>query len=150
MRGFSLIELLVVIAIIAIIMAMAIPKIHEAKILAAETGAAKAITTIHTAQAQYQSQYGRFAATPVELGPPAAGAASASAADLISSGLARGEKGGYRYNLQATEGGYTINATPVAFGSSGRHTYYSDQTLVIRQNLGPEPATASSPELDPR
>ncbi len=71
--GFSLIELLVVIAIIMIIMGMAIPKIQAAKRLAFEAGAMRAISTIHVAQAQYQSQNGRFAATMTELGPPVSG-----------------------------------------------------------------------------
>ena len=82
--GFSLIELLVVIAIILIIMGMVIPQLGIAKMQALETGAQKAISTIHTAQAQYQSQYGRYASTLAELGPPTSGAPSASAAGLIS------------------------------------------------------------------
>src|SRR5260370_2144991 len=88
--GFSLIELLVVIAIILIIMGMAMPQLQQAKRAALEAGAMKAITTIHTAQAQYQSQYGRFASTLTELGPPAARSPIASAAGLIGAGLPSG------------------------------------------------------------
>jgi hypothetical protein len=33
----------------------------------------------------------------------------------------------------------------VAFGTSGSRTFYSDQSMVIRQNFGQEPATAASP-----
>src|SRR5437870_6012446 len=51
--GFSLIELLIVVAIILIILAMAVPKLTKARMIAFETGAVKGITTIHTAQAQY-------------------------------------------------------------------------------------------------
>jgi type IV pilus assembly protein PilA len=146
--GFSLIELLVVIAIILIILGMAVPRIGAAKRQALEAGAIKALSTIHTAQAQYQSQYGRFALTLTELGPSASGPANASGADLISGDLARGEKQGFKYFLQANESGYTINANPIAFGSTGKHTFYSDQTLIIRQNSTAEPATAASPELN--
>jgi type IV pilus assembly protein PilA len=35
----------------------------------------------------------------------------------------------------------------VAFNSSGSRTFFSDQTLVIRENYGPEPATLNSKEL---
>src|SRR5207244_1417662 len=77
--GFSLIELLIVIAIILIILAMALPKLNKARMQAFETGAIKAITTIHTAQAQYYSQFGKYATTLVELGPPTSGSANASA-----------------------------------------------------------------------
>ena len=93
-NGFSLIELLVVIAIILIIMGMAMPQLQQAKRAALEAGAIRAITTIHTAQAQYQSQYGRFASTLAELGPPAG---------LIGAGLASGVKSGYKFALQAAE-----------------------------------------------
>jgi len=53
-KGFSPIEIDVVIAIILITMGIAIPRVTKGKILARETGAIKAITTIQTAQAQYQ------------------------------------------------------------------------------------------------
>jgi hypothetical protein len=36
---------------------------------------------------------------------------------------------------------------PKVYNSTGRRTFYSDQTLVIRENWGPEPATAQSPEI---
>jgi prepilin-type N-terminal cleavage/methylation domain-containing protein len=149
-EGFSLIELLVAVAIIMTIMGMAIPRIQATKVQALEAGAIKAITTIHIAQAQYQSQNGRFALTLAELGPPPSGGPSVSAAGLINPGLASGEKGGYKYDLQATESGYTINANPISFNSTGKHTYYSDESLVIRQNSTMEPATAASPEINPR
>ena len=145
--GFSLIELLIVIAIILIILAMALPKLNKARMQAFETGAIKAITTIHTAQAQYYSQFGKYAASLNELGPPKSGAANASASDLIGGDLAAGEKGGYKYDLQLTPTGYTINANPTAFGNSGSRTFYSDQSLTIRQNFSAEPATVESPEI---
>jgi type IV pilus assembly protein PilA len=148
--GFSLIELLVVIAIILIIMGMAIPQLTDAKMRALELGALKAISTIHTAEAQYQSQYGRYASTLAELGPPATGAPSAACAGLISGGLASGQKSGYKYSLQPTDVGYTISANPVAFNNTGKRTFYSDQSLITHQNSTAEPASAASPEVDPK
>ena len=56
-------------------------------------------------------------------------------------------KNGYTFQMQGTPGGYTINVNPDAFGGTGRRSFYSDQSLVIRNNWGPEPATASSPEI---
>jgi len=35
----------------------------------------------------------------------------------------------------------------VAYGSSGSRSFYSDQSMVVRENYGPEPATAQSKEL---
>jgi type IV pilus assembly protein PilA len=146
-RGFSLIELLIVIAIILIIVTVALPKLNNATRYAHETAAIKAIQTIHTMQVQYNSQYGHYAASLVELGPPASGAANASAADLIDSGLAAGEKSGYKFTMTGNQGGYQISAVPVAYGNTGSRTFYSDQSMAIRENDGPEPATASSKEM---
>ena len=146
-RGFSLIELLIVIAIILIIITVAVPKFQKAQIFARDMGAQKAIQTIHQTEVQYQSQYGRYANSLAELGPPASGAASPAAADLIDGVLAAGLKGGYKYTLTGGNGGYVITAVPESFGTSGSKTWFSDQTMVIHFNLGPEAATASSPEV---
>jgi type IV pilus assembly protein PilA len=146
-RGFSLIELLIVIAIILIIITIAVPNLTKARMHAQVTAAIGAIKTIHTAQVQYYSTYGKYATSLAELGPPASGAANASAADVIGNDLAGGEKQGYRFTLTGNGGGYVINATPVAFNNSGDRTFYSDQSMVIRVNEGPEPATATSKEM---
>src|ERR1017187_8068454 len=107
-RGFSLIELLIVIAIILIIITIALPRFSSAQRYAKETAALGAIRTIHTMQVQYFSQYGKYATALSELGPPTSGSASPSAADLIDSTLAAGEKGGYKFALSANNGGYAI------------------------------------------
>ena len=146
-RGFSLIELLIVIAIILIIITIAVPKLGKAKQFAQETAAIQALKTIHTAQVEYSSQYGRFANSLTELGPPATGASSAAAADIIQSDLASGEKQGYKFTLTTNAGRYQIVAVPDTFGVTGSRTFFSDDTMVIRENNGPEPATASSKEL---
>ena len=145
-RGFSLIELLIVIAIILIIITIAVPKYNHTQMYMRETAAMKAIQTIHTVQVQYQSQFGRFAGTLAELGPPASGASGPNAADLIGNDLANGVKQGYKFNLSSVPGGYQITATPEVYGSSGTRSFYSDQTMVLRENNGPEPATSSSKE----
>ena len=146
-RGFSLIELLIVISIILIIITMAVPKFNQAKRFANETGALTAIKSIHEAQVQYQSQYGRFATSLAELGPPQSGAAGPAAADLIDATFAAGIKSGYKLTVAGNQSGYTINANPETFGTTGTRTFFSDQTMVIRENDGAEPATASSKEL---
>jgi len=146
-RGFSLIELLIVIAIILIIITIAMPKLTNAKKFAQETAALRAIQTIHTAEVQYNSQYGRYAVSLVELGPPASGAASAAAADLIGNDLANGTKQGYKFTVAGNAGGYIVNANPVTYGTDGNKTFFSDQTMTIHENVGPEPATGTSKEV---
>jgi type IV pilus assembly protein PilA len=146
-RGFSLIELMIVIAIILIIATIALPKLNRAKMYAHETAAIKTIQTIHTAQTQYQSQFGRFAASLTELGPPASGQPGPQSADLIDTNLALGEKSGYKFTVTGNPAGYVISAVPAAYNSTGSRSFYSDQTMQIRQNYGAEPATPQSPEL---
>jgi len=146
-RGFSLIELLIVIAIILIIITIAVPKYNKTQMFMRETAAIKAIQTLHQMEVQYQSQYGRYATSMAELGPPASGAPSPAAADLIGNDLAQGEKQGYKFTLTGNQAGYVVNANPVSFGSSGSRTFFSDQTMVIHQNYGQEPATVNSQEL---
>lgn len=145
--GFSLMELLIVVAILMIIAAIAAPKVGAALMNAREMAAVRHISTLHNAQLQYMSQFGKYATSLQELGPPASGAAGPAASDLIPGELALGTKGGYQFTLVGTPTGYTINANPTAFGNSGRRTFFSDQTLVIRENWGQEPANVSSKEL---
>ena len=146
--GFSLIELLIVIAIILIILAIALPKLNQARMNAQETAAISQIETLHKAETMYYSQFGRYATSLAELGPPSGGGnASPTSADLIPATLSAGENTGYVFTVQGTPTGYAVTAVPKAFGSSGRRTFFSDQTLVIHQNWGQEPATAQSPEM---
>jgi prepilin-type N-terminal cleavage/methylation domain-containing protein len=146
-RGFSLIELLIVIAIILVIAAIAVPQMNKQLMSAREMAAIRQITTIHQAETQYYSQFGRYATNLGELGPPASGAAGPAAADLIPKVLAEGKNSGYIFTVTATPTGYAVNANPETFGSSGRRTFYSDQTLVVRNNWTQEPASVTSPEI---
>ena len=79
--------------------------------------------------------------------PPSSGQASASAANLIPGDLAQGKKTGYNFTVNGGPNGYQITAVPEVFGNTGRRTFFQDQTLVIRENWGAEPATATSKEI---
>src|SRR5437868_3840675 len=98
-RGFSLIELLIVISIILIIAAIAVPKMNNQLMAAHEMAAIRQITTIHQAETQYYSQFGKYAATLTELGPPNSGTAGAAAADLIPKVLAEGKNSSYLFKI---------------------------------------------------
>ena len=146
-RGFSLIELLIVIAIILIILAIAVPKLGSARMNANEMAVLRELQTINTAQTQYMSQFGTFATTLAQLGPPTSGGPGPQAADLIPSSLSAGDKDGYVFTLAATPQGYTLNAIPKVFNTSGRRTFYTGQNMIYHQNWSAEPANSSSPEI---
>jgi len=146
-RGFSLIELLIVIAIILVILAIAVPKLGTAKMNANEMAVIKEIQTINTVQMQYLSQFGKYATTLAELGPPTSGGPGPNAADLIPGSLTAGEKDGYVWTMAASPQGYTLTVNPKVYNSTGRRTFYSDQSMTIRQNWSAEPANVSSPEF---
>jgi type IV pilus assembly protein PilA len=146
-RGFSLIELLIVIAIILVIAVIAVPKYNQAQMMAREMAVIQEIQTVHKAETQYYSQFGKFAENLTQLGPAPNNQAGPAAADLIPSELAKGVKNGYQYTVTATKEGYSVTATPMAYGNTGRRCFFSDQTMVIRQNWSNEPANAQSDEV---
>ena len=49
--------------------------------------------------------------------------------------------------MTATPSGYTINANPKVYNSTGRRTFFSDQNMTIHQNWSQEPANINSPEV---
>jgi type IV pilus assembly protein PilA len=116
--GFSLIELLIVIAIILVIVGIASSSLINAKLNASETAVVREIHSIHAAQTQYSSQFGRFATTLAELGP--------QTADLIPAGLAAGEKDGYAFSLSTTSA--AIPSTRIRKSSRARDAARSSRT----------------------
>jgi len=131
-----------------IVLAFAQSKLDESRMLAQELGAILNVRSINAAQVQYYLQFDRYATSLSELGPPPSdGKAGPSSAGLIPADLATGTKGGYTYTLHGKAKGYTLNANPVKYGSTGRRTFFSDESQVIRGRSGPEPATGESGEV---
>jgi len=113
-----------------------------------DSSAIHVLRTIYAAQIQYQSTFNKFAATLDQLGPPLATGQTEGpeAAGLIPHSLASGEASGYLFAVTGTAKGFTVVAVPKTFGKTGRRTFYMDQSGIIRQNWGREPATLNSPE----
>ena len=131
-RGFSILELLIAVAIIAVIAAMAVPPLLDAYQQANETAALGAIKTLHAAQAQHFSQQGQFGSSVREL------------AGGLQTDLAQGKKSGYLFAIDRTDTGYVITAKPERPKQSGRYTYFSDQTMLVRRSVVPEQAGPES------
>jgi type IV pilus assembly protein PilA len=147
--GFSLIELLIVIAIILIILSIALPQMGKARMHAQEMAALKTVNTVNTTEVQYFSQFGKYATSIAQLGPPDGAGAQEGPdhAGLIPASLASGTSSGYVFAITGTPTGYTVTAVPKSFGGTGRRTFYSDQSGVMRENWGQDPPTATSPEI---
>lgn len=135
-RGFSLIELVIVMAIILILSALVIGPVNQQLMMAHETAAVGQIKAIHTAEAQYYSQFGKFAPNLAAL------------TGLIPENLTRGKKSGYVFAAAQTEDGYAVTAAPEKMGSTGRRSFYSDHTLVIRDSWTAESANAGSAAIE--
>jgi type IV pilus assembly protein PilA len=148
-RGFSLIELLIVIGIILVILSIALPQMGKSQMHAHEMAAIKTLQTINSVEVQYQSTYGQYATSLAQLGPPAGSQAAEGpqAANLISGNLASGDASGYKFTVTATPSGYSVVAVPKVFNSTGRRSFYTDQTGIIRESSTQEAANANSPEL---
>ncbi len=159
-KGFSLIELLIVVAIILIIAAIAIPNLIRSKMAANEASAVATLRTINTAEVVYSSTYnvpGVFGLLP-DLGTGgtasncAAGAAPPTSTNaclidfaLENAGTAPG-KSGYLLTVGLLAGGgYAGHNNPNNPGSSGVRYFYTDQTLVIRQNSTAAAISTDSP-----
>ncbi len=151
-RGFSLIELLIVMSVLLIIAAIAIPSLFQARLNANEASAVQSMRSLNTACATYTSTYGKgYPGLLTDLGP--ASSASPNGADLIDSILASGIKSGYTFTYTAgprDAGGvihsYTITGEPIKRGATGQRGFYTDNSFVVRVNLG-APSSLTDPPI---
>jgi type IV pilus assembly protein PilA len=148
-RGFSLIEMLIVVAIILAIAALAVPNLLRSKISANEASAVSSLRTLNSACVSYSATWTGFPLALSYLGPGKP--PTATAADLVDSVLAAGTKAGYTitYVSGPPSGGqvrtYTLSASPSVPGQTGSRYFFTDQTGVIRQNMGAAATSTSTP-----
>jgi type IV pilus assembly protein PilA len=142
--------LLIVVAVILIIAAIAIPNLLRSRISANEALAVGSLRTLNASCAAYSSTWNvGFPVLLSYLGPGTP--ATSTAAGLIDSLLAAGNKSGYMFNYisGAPSAGqvrtYTIAASPVLVDKTGKRYFFTDQSGVIRQNIGAAATVASPP-----
>jgi type IV pilus assembly protein PilA len=164
MKGFSLIELLIVVAIILIIAAIAIPNLLRSRMAANEASAVGSVRTVNTAAVTYNSTYNNgYPSTLTEIGTTSSTQPSCNAGMFIDSVLTGASnastKSGYSFTMGpgsvvvtappgCTTAGYTdgyfITAIPSSAGTTGTRAFCSDQTGIIRFNLGGTASAAST------
>jgi hypothetical protein len=139
---------------VLIIAAIAIPNLLRARMAANEASSVGAIRTINTANVTYASTYGGFAPSLYALGGGTNCQPSKEHACLIDSVLSSGQKSGYHFTYTAEDSDndgvidkYFFEAEPVSKGASGRSTFCSDETGVIRKETDGSRCTAESPAL---
>jgi type II secretory pathway pseudopilin PulG len=116
--------------VIGIAAAIVLPQILQSRSRAAELRATQNIRRLHTAQAGFRAQHGRYAESLDELKP------------LIPSDLASGVSNRYRFHMTGDGTSYSIQAVPL----DGRwRPLYSDETLQIRPGPGSHAPLVISP-----
>jgi type IV pilus assembly protein PilA len=146
---------IVAIPFILIIAAIAIPNLLRARIAANEASAVGSIRTINTAEVTYTSTFPKvgFSASMEALGGSTPCTASSTTACLIDAVLASGLKSGYRFTYEASDtngdqvmDAYFVQAVPVNPGTTGRRSFCSDESGIIRLSTT-ETCTKESPPL---
>ncbi len=156
---------------IIIVAAIAIPNLLRARVAANEASAVGSLRSINTAAITYAARFENgFPSSLDVLDGTATADPTCNHAALLHVSLIFARKHGYifTYTPQFPDGatapvispkaaakgctsggasGYTVTADPVQPGTSGRRSFYTDQSGVIRFSGNGESATADSPPL---
>ncbi len=128
---------------VLIIAAIAIPNLLRARISANEASAVASLRMINSAEISYQSAYPAvgFTCRLASLGGTRGTAPSAEQAQLIGGRLASGQESGYGFALANcvntdTDHKYQVVAYPLVPNQTGRRTFCSDESGVIKVGEG--------------
>ncbi len=158
--GFTLIEIAVAVAILAVLMAVALPRLSKMMMAGNERAVMEAMRAVVMANQDYQLSNPRQLPATISI----LTSASPSYLDQQFNGIdSGGGWRGYRWNyavgqartLQignraySIQDRYTLTADPVRRGVTGQRSFFIDQTGVIRFERQ-TPATATSQPVDIR
>jgi len=115
-RGFTLVEIMIVVAIIAVVAAIAIPNLLNARVTANTTAAKANLRSMSTAAETYSITFGGLYPDSVSALASYIGAANSYCAGGGNTVQ------GYTYSCTLASTGYTIEATPIS-AQTGTTTY---------------------------
>jgi prepilin-type N-terminal cleavage/methylation domain-containing protein len=133
--GFTLIELMVVIAVLAILMAMALPSLFNARMAGNEASAIGSLRTLVSVNNSYKARFQSYASALGNL----------QTTGYIDGVLAAGSKSGYSFTYAGATDTFSIVGDPVTPGTSGSRYFFTDESGVIRfSSTGTATATSSA------
>ena len=114
---------LVALVPVGIVAAIAIPNLFAARMAANEGSSIYSLRMISEAEARYYDQFQKYASLD-EL----------ATQGMLEPALGRGVKNGYKFTVEvkALEPGFEAFSVPVTYESTGRRSFYMDETFVIR------------------
>ena len=129
-----------IIPIVLIVAAIAIPNLLRAKMAANEASAVASLRLLDVAVMNYSNTHGKFPETLADINP--------------SFGFSFRRRSGYVFEYHpiadgqdgSAGSGYSLTASPITAGTTGRRYFFTDQTGVIRAEPDRN-ATASSPPI---
>ena len=128
-KGFTLVEIMIVVAIIALLAAIAVPNLLQARKTANDAAAKATVRSLSTAAEVYATsnsgKYPTIVGVAATTDTPATGLTAfiSSAASYCKDGGGETEIQGFKYVCTLGEGGYTFAATPITLGTTGSVTY---------------------------
>jgi len=158
---------IVIIPLILIVAAIAIPNLLRSRMSVNEASAVGSLRTIYQASVNYSETYKNGYPANLEV-LTGIGVPSCDHAGLINAQLASGRRNGYVFTYEPSSGpvpqsvalrlegngcsvpgaaGFSVTADPITRGTTGRRSFFIDQTGVIRYERT-ESATADSPPLE--
>ncbi len=122
--GFTLIELMMVVTVIAIVIAIALPGIGNARMAANEASAISSMRALFTSNIQYRTRFGAYAAAMNDL----------FTQGYIDPSIADPDKAGYTFTYTSGATDFSFNGDPRDPGISGERYFFVDSSGVIRFN----------------